>query len=134
MDPAILIIDDDVDALCMMGRFFSAHPFRVSCVATLQDALVQIDRGVYNAIITDVRLGDSDDQGGLEIVRFARDRSPHSFVVVHTAYLTSDLEREARGLGADVVLLKHAPLPLLAETVLRGVDTNEKGATARATI
>src|SRR5688500_17414900 len=100
MDPAILIIDDDVDALRMMGRFFASHPFRVSCVATLRDALIHIERGVYDAVITDVRLGDSDCQGGLEIVRFTRDHSSHSLVIVHTAYLSDDLEREARDLGA----------------------------------
>ncbi len=55
--------------------------------------------------LVDIRLGDIS---GLEICRYAREVSPHTRVIILTAYISSDLIHEALRAGAKGYLLKEA--------------------------
>jgi ActR/RegA family two-component response regulator len=47
---------------------------------------------------------------GLHIVRMVHERSPETRIVILTAYGSSEIEDEARLLGADAFLRKPQPL------------------------
>lgn len=122
MDPAILIVDDEIPALVAMGRYFAQLPYRVSCTATVEDAFKLMGFTRYDLVIADIRLDGTSCRGGFEILRHIRDTSPGTRVVLHTAVRTSEIDELAWALGADALLQKPTRLSELAETVRSLLD------------
>jgi ActR/RegA family two-component response regulator len=60
------------------------------------------------------------DHDGLRVVRLVHERSPETRIVILTAYGSSEIEDEARLLGADAFLRKPQPLSQVAQ-VVRGL-------------
>ncbi|WP_232293345.1 sigma-54-dependent transcriptional regulator [Stigmatella aurantiaca] len=76
---------------------------RVSSVSTGPQALTAIERGDVDAMVLDLRLGDSD---GLEVLAQARERALDLPVVVLTAHGTIETAVEAMSRGAYGFLTK----------------------------
>ena len=102
----ILLVDDDAlirdgiqPRLCSLG-------YSVTCAADGADALVQIERSRFDAVITDILMPRID---GLELIAVLRRTQPEVRIVAMSAggkrhpshYLES-----AAGLGAHATLLK----------------------------
>jgi len=67
--PHILLVDDDVDILDVLGLLFQEDGFRTSSCTTPQQAMAIIDEGNVHLLITDWRLLGGD---GLELIRYVR--------------------------------------------------------------
>ena len=65
-------------------------------------------------------MGISKDPEGLQLLRVAHERNPETLVVILTAYGSSEVEEEAKLLGADAFLRKPQPLSQVAQ-VIRGL-------------
>jgi hypothetical protein len=53
-------------------------------------------------------MGPARDHEGLHIVRLVHERSPETRIVILTAYGSSEIEDEARLLGADAFCENHS--------------------------
>jgi two-component system response regulator CpxR len=119
--PAVLLVDDDVELCQMMAEFLGAHGFHVSTVHDGRSGLGEALKARWNLVILDVMLPIID---GFEVLRQMRRRTP-----VPVIMLTARAEARDRvaGLeeGADDYLVKpFAAAELLARirAVLRRAD------------
>ena len=118
--PRLLIVDDEESICFSMKEYFSHNGFIVDTAGDVEEAERLIAQGTYKVIIQDLRMGPARDHEGLQIVRLVHARSPETRIVILTAYGSSEIEDEARLLGADAFLRKPQPLSQVAQ-VVRGL-------------
>lgn len=117
MNQRMLVVDDEetiLDALC---DFFQLRGFTVDCASAIEPAEKLLEEQSYDVVIADLRLTGIDGLEGLELIEFARERSPGSRVLLLTAYGSEAVRREALARGAVGLVQKPIPLPALAEIV-----------------
>ena len=121
----LLIIDDEETILFPLKRYFSRLHYRVDCAAELEEAEALVTYTSYDLVIADLSLTAGGSTEGLEILRFVRQHSPATRVIVISAYGTPVIESEAMRRGADAFLQKPQRLADIARvaTQLIGVRT-----------
>lgn len=117
----ILLIDDEPALLFAMHHYLTRDGFEVECAVELEEAQALLSNVTYDAVVTDVRLGEMrHTDGGLHVLSFLRQRGLATPAIVVTGNATTEVVAEAERLGAEAVIRKPASLPMLAET-LRGL-------------
>ena len=115
MKPRILIVDDEESILSAVRDYFETQArFDVDCARELEEAEALLSHVHYDLLIADLRLTGAHSSEGLELIRFARERSPWTRVVLLTSYGSPELESEAMSRGVDAFLQKPMPLSDLA--------------------
>ena len=120
----LLIVDDQATILFAMREYFTAFGHAVDCAPTLADAIQLLSTHAYDAVVADLCLTGNECRQGLQVVGFARARSPRTRVMLLSAYVSDELEREAVAMGASVVLRKPQPMAEIARAL---VDTRSAG-------
>jgi len=115
MRPRILIVDDEEPILLALREYFVPLQYEVDCARELEEAEALLSHVHYALLIADLRLSGSQGNEGLELIRFVRERSPWTRIVVLTGYGSAEIESEAVGRGVDAFLQKPMPLADLAE-------------------
>jgi DNA-binding response OmpR family regulator len=110
MNLRLLIVEDEAAILGALEQFFSSQGYSVDAVSEPAAAAALLESRRYDAVLADLRLGGSTGAEGLDVVSFARERSPGVKILVLTAYGSLETEAEARRRGAHAFL--HKPLPL----------------------
>ncbi len=118
--PHLLVVDDELSICFSMKEYFSHSGFIVDTAHEMDEAEQLVSNGDYEVIIQDLRMGETSNPDGLEIIRMAHQRNPNTRIVVLTAYGSSEVEIEAKRYGADAFLRKPQPLSQLAQ-VVRGL-------------
>ena len=118
--PHLLVVDDEESICFSMKEYFSHNGFIVDTAQEVEEADRLIAPNKYKVIIQDLRMGPRKDHDGLRVVRLVHERSPETRIVILTAYGSSEIEDEARLLGADAFLRKPQPLSQVAQ-VVRGL-------------
>jgi DNA-binding response OmpR family regulator len=116
MKEKILIVDDDDQLVNAYREYLASLGYQVDSAAELEEAQTLLSHFQYSVVITDLRLSQLSF-GGLDIVKFVRDGSLTTRVVVLTAYGWPELKAEATNQGVDVFLRKPMRLSDLAKTV-----------------
>ena len=121
----LLIIDDEETILFPLKRYFSRLRYRVDCASELEEAEALVTHTSYDLVIADLSLTAGGSTEGLEILRFVRQHSPSTRVVLLSAHGTPMIESEAIRRGADAFLEKPQRLADIARvaTQLLGVRT-----------
>ncbi len=83
MDKKILVVDDDVAFCTLLQTFLTKKGFDVTNSFTGKDAFNILDKTVFDVVITDIRLPDSD---GLEILKRVKEKSLSTQVILMTGY------------------------------------------------
>ncbi|MEA2569498.1 MAG: hypothetical protein QOI24_1499 [Acidobacteriota bacterium] len=117
--PRLLVVEDELVVRKALRKYFSAEGFEVDCARELEEAQALIVTSRYALVIADLRLSWSYAVEGLEILRFVRQYSRGTRVIILTAYAGPEIQRSARALGADAFLQKPVPLPDIAAAVYR---------------
>jgi DNA-binding response OmpR family regulator len=117
MSARILVVDDEEPILFAISEYFEPLGYQVDCARELEEAEALLSHVRYALMIADLRLTGIHSNEGLELIRFARDRSPWTRIIVLTGYGSADMEAEALGRGVDAFLQKPMPLAELAEIV-----------------
>jgi ActR/RegA family two-component response regulator len=121
--PKHLLVVDDEESICFsMSEYFSHHGFAVDTAKEIDEAEQLIRSKKYAVIVQDLRLGTSHNDG-LEIVRFVREASPDTRIVVLTAYGSMEIEDETMRTGADAFLRKPKPLSQVAQVIQGLIDS-----------
>jgi len=115
----LLLVEDEPTALAALRKFFNSIGFQVDCARELEEAEALIATTDYDVVIADLRLTWSYAVEGLEILRFIRQNSRHTHVIILSAHATPDIRDSADALGADAFIAKPTPLPQIAEAVSR---------------
>ena len=121
----LLIIDDEETILFSLTRYFSRLHYRVDTARELEEAEALVTYTSYDLVIADLSLTAGGSTEGLEILRFLRQHSPATRVILLTAYGTPVIESEATRRGADAFLQKPQRLSDIARVAgqLLGVPT-----------
>ena len=115
--PRLLVVDDQPFILDVIRRYFTLLGYEVDTATEREEAEALLEHRHYGAVIADLGLGRFSDVDGLDIVTFARYRSPSIKVVVLTGFDGEALRQESHRRGADVFLTKPQPLPTLAGVI-----------------
>lgn len=115
----ILVVDDEEPILFAIRDYFEPLGWQVDCAQELEEAEALLSHIRYTLLIADLRLTGIHSNEGLELIRFVRERSPWTRVIVLTGYGSVEIEGEAVGRGVDAFLLKPQPLADLAEIAAR---------------
>lgn len=110
MRPRVLVVDDETLLAQSIAEYFEHHGYAADLANEREEAEAMIATGAYEAVITDVRLTQTERDEGLDVVSFVRRCSPDAVVVVLTAFPTSRTEQAAHARGACLLLAKPQPL------------------------
>jgi len=113
----VLVVDDEEAILFAMQEYLGAFNFVVDCARQRHEAEVLLAGRRYSVLIADLRLDSFDSADGLELLAFVKGCSPHTRVIVLTAYGSPEVESLARKLGARAFLHKPRPLAEVATLV-----------------
>lgn len=96
-NPAVLVVDDDLDILAALHDLLEHEGYRVTCASTCHDALVHATGCSYDAMLLDIGLPDGD---GLSVLDVLRDQHPSLPVIVLTAFGSSEYSMRSLSHGA----------------------------------
>jgi FixJ family two-component response regulator len=90
----ILWVDDDFDVLDSAKRLFRSSPWDLVTAKSSEEARDLLKRDMFAVVIADHKLA-KDPQSGIDILEFAKDRSPASSRILLTGYVEADVLEEA---------------------------------------
>jgi len=99
----ILVVDDDRIILNSVTNFLSCEGFQTTGVATLNSAVVELQRQSYSLVITEINLSDGN---GFELLDIVKKDYPQAVVIVITGYGTIESAVRAIKRGAYDYLTK----------------------------
>lgn len=113
----LLIAEDDAQTLFPLREFFCEQGFTVDCVIGPIEARRMLERFPYSVLLTDLHLTRHHHAEGLMVLQLARRQQPEIRAIMMTAFLSPEIEYDARRFGADAVLSKPIGLQRLNEVV-----------------
>lgn len=117
MKKTILVVDDEVGALTLIGIMLERGGFSVLKAKDANDALAVLDQNVPDLIILDVMMPGMD---GIELCGVIRDRDETASVPVLILSARNDADSVMRGMeaGAD----DYLPKPILHHDLVAKVN------------
>ncbi len=91
MKRRILLVDDDLAVLLTLKAVLELQGFEVETAASSAEALARMESGVYQMVISDLRM--ETEEAGLEVIRAARRQAYDPATALLTAYPPSDEHR-----------------------------------------
>lgn len=99
----ILVAEDEEDIRTFLARLLSDAGARVTTAANGAEAIQMASMGVYDLVVTDLRMPEMD---GMNLLRSLRRIVPRTRIVMITAYGDVRTFVEAMGFGADAYVRK----------------------------
>jgi two-component system response regulator PilR (NtrC family) len=93
----LLIVDDERSMRELLEYMLSREGYTISLADCGRRAVEMVSENDYDLILCDIRLGDIT---GLEVLRAAKQKSPHTVVIMISAYATTETAVEAMNEGA----------------------------------
>lgn len=118
MDFRLLLVEDDPSTSFAIRSFFESRGVTIEHAATAEEACRLLRAQSYDGVVTDLRLSDDSDFGGLEVAQTAHETQPASRIVMVTAYASRSLERETHRRGIHQLMRKPVGLEELAAAIL----------------
>jgi DNA-binding response OmpR family regulator len=116
--PRVLVVEDHPPLLAAVERALTEAGIDVIACLDFATGRSALREGHFDALITDVRLGDFN---GLQLAVIARDLHPDIRIVVYSGFDDLVIREEADRIGA-IYLLKPVPSARLLE-IIRDADT-----------
>lgn len=113
---SVLLVDDEVGFLDVMGRRLRRRGIRAVLAASGVEALEAVGRDTFDAVVTDLKMPGMD---GLALMEQLREVAPGLPVVLLTGHAGEEEALEAVRQGAAEYLHKPCDLETLLETLLR---------------
>ena len=107
MKGTILVVDDEPAQRQFLSGSLSRE-YAVVAAADGSEAVQLLSRRSFNLVITDERM---PGMGGIELIRWMREKSPETPIIVLTAYGSVETAVEAIKLGAEEYLIKPLKSP-----------------------
>jgi DNA-binding NtrC family response regulator len=116
MSEKVLLVDDELDFLEIMGERLVARGIEVSTSSSAEEALKRIETDMFDAVILDLQM---PGMNGLEALRQIKERRPEIQVILLTGHATVEKGVEAIKLGAMDFVEKPADLEVLEEKITK---------------
>jgi DNA-binding NtrC family response regulator len=99
----ILLVEDDASQGAMLALELKRHGFRVEAEKTATAGVARVEKEIFDAVVTDLRLGSGD---GLQVVAAVKASQPETGVIVITGHGSIDTAVAAMKAGAFDYLTK----------------------------
>jgi len=106
----LLVVEDNASASFALHAFFQSTGYDVDAATDRVSALRLLGDKRYEVVITDLNLGGTGSNDGMDVVSDARQRHAHACIIMLTAFGSAAAEREARHRGADLFCAKPVAL------------------------
>ena len=117
----ILLVDDDPGIVDTLSRVLTDEGYEVAIEKRGDEGFTRAATGVFNAVVTDLKM---PGLGGLELVRQLHVARPRLPIILITAFGTTQTAIEATKFGAYDYLLKPFEIPQLLDLIHRAVNSN----------
>ena len=107
MKRRILLVDYEFAILLTLRAILEMNGFEVETAASAKEAQHKLKRGVFEMVITDMRM--ENENSGYDVIRAARQQAYDPATALLTAYPT--LGSEWRDTGAQSLLVKPVNIP-----------------------
>src|SRR2546421_11276974 len=114
MKRRILLVDDEPAILLTLKAILEMNGFEVETASSGREAVQKLDAGVFQMVITDMRM--ETETAGYDVIRVAKQQPYDPATAILTAYPTLGTDWESR--GAERLLVK----PVGTEELLRQLD------------
>ncbi len=108
--PTVLIVDDEIDMRLLVRVVLTSAKNGIEVVAEAVDGdhAVEVFGNLDVPVVPDVVILDNRMPGrlGIEVAAEMRAASPEQHIILFSAYLTPELEAEAKALGIDACVSK----------------------------
>ncbi|MFQ5578726.1 MAG: response regulator transcription factor, partial [Anaerolineae bacterium] len=118
MKPRILIVDDEETIRYFLRLELEQLDYEVWDAATGEKAMQLLDTHSFDVILLDLRLPGI---GGLKVMRYCKQTSPHTSIIIITAYATLDSAIDALKHGAHDYILKPFNTAQVLASVASGI-------------
>jgi len=108
----------------------SGRPYEITVVASAEEALLELQRGPVDLVVTDLRL---PGMSGLELLARIRQTNPQLRALLITGQPTPDVRAQAQALGVVAFLPKPVGTNLFLEAVDRALRPGSEVAPAELT-
>ncbi len=126
----ILIVDDDPDVLHSFRRMLRDDPHVVETCRSGEEALARLECEEYDLLVMDIRMGG---MSGLETLRAMTESEQRPFVILMTAYATTETTIEGIKLGAFDYIIKPFEVPEMRALISRALETRRAWREGRQT-
>jgi len=120
MAEEILVVDDEPQMLIAVNETLRRKGYSVTAAASGVEALCRMKEKFFQLVITDMRM---PEVSGLDLLRRVRNATPHTPVILLTAYGTIENAVEAMKQGAFDYLLKPFSSESLEQVVRRALTS-----------
>jgi DNA-binding NtrC family response regulator len=114
MSEKILLVDDENDFLEVMSERMGARGMEVTTADSAQEALLQVEKGGFDAIVLDLKMPGMD---GLETLKKIKEKRPELQVILLSGHATLEKGIEAMKLGAMDFIEKPADINELTDKI-----------------
>ena len=111
--PNLLLVEDELLIRVSLADALEDAGYAITESASGEDAIAQLERFTFAAVITDIRLGTGPS--GWDVARSARQRHPHMAVVYMTGDSAADWTSE--GVPSSVMVQKPFAMAQLITAV-----------------
>lgn len=122
----ILIVEDEEDLRKMLAEALQSQSYHVDQAPGVKEAIFLMKLNNYDIILTDKNMPGKDnyEEGGLQVLKSAREISPNAEVIIMTGYASLESAIEAMREGASDYILKPFEFEKLHEKIKRIIDFN----------
>lgn len=123
----ILIIDDEIKLLKLLGMILSQENFNVKEASTARSAMTMLEQYEFDVVLSDVRLPDAF---GIDLVKSIKTKYPHLEIILMTAFGNITDAVQAMKNGAYDYLVKgddnEKIIPLVYKALEKAKDNKSK--------
>jgi len=119
----ILVVDNEQAMRLAISESLTRKGYSVVTAEDGQDAIEKVKDGSFGMVITDMKMPKSD---GMEVLRFVKEVSPETPVVMVTAFGTISHAVEAMKVGASDYIAKPFSSEVLESTVRRSLQAADE--------
>ncbi len=122
----ILVVDDDPDALEIVGTYLESRGYRVITATDGRQALAKVEEVHPSLVLLDVMMPGMD---GWEVARVIKNHPDYADIRVVMLTARSDFTDKQEGLraGADDYIVKPVRLDDLGQKVERNLEARRRG-------
>ena len=124
MKARILIADDEKNILDTLSDFMKDIGYHADLAGSVDSALALMQTNEYDILLTDKNMPDTGNnkEGGMRLLKYTKEHSPLTEVIMMTGYATVESAVEAMKLGAFDYVMKPIPLNELKEKIDRVLE------------
>lgn len=129
MSGNILIIDDEIKLLKLLGMILSQENFTVKEASTARSAMNMLEQYEFDVVLSDVRLPDAF---GVDLVKTIKTKYPHLEIILMTAFGNITDAVQAMKNGAYDYLVKGDDNEKIIPLVYKALEKAKDNATRKA--